>query len=654
MNLFSCEDVSKRLGESPLFEEVSISIDSSDRIGFVGRNGSGKSTFLRIVCGSLEPDSGRISRKRELAPSHLEQRPAFPAGCTLEEFLYLGDSPALRRAARWRELSGGSGDDPGGKRTEELARLTERIHSLGEDRVVLDYVSLCTELGLPDPSARLDLFSGGMVKKAAIARCLAPPADLLVLDEPTNHLDIDTIEWLERRLRQSRTAFVLVTHDRWFLDAVCTSILEIDRRRVYRHPGDYRAYLERRIARADELERAESRRASILKIELAWLNRGARARATKSERRKEVIRKLEAAAPERESSMDGFVAGSRRLGKKVLELRGACKSYGGKRVIEPFDRVFSAGERVGVVGPNGSGKTTFLDLVSGRIEPDSGTVIRGSNTVFGYFDQTSARIVQGQTVIGFIEALAPRILLPGGRDVPAEAFLERFLFPRSMQGMELSRLSGGELRRLHLVEILATSPNFLLLDEPTNDLDIGTIEMLEDFLGDFEGSVLAVSHDRAFLDRTADCILSFGSGGSIVGHVGGWREYAEFREASRTDTVNGNRRSVPPAGAGAEGIREPGRSGAAEGAQASGRGPATGGGTSKSRLGYAERREFEGLLDEISALEAERRALEDYFASPNPDPGPMASRALRHAELDSLIAVRTARWEELAERDLPG
>ena len=602
MNLITLDGIAKTLGESPLFEGVSLGIDSGERIGFVGRNGRGKSTFLRVLEGSLEPDSGVLARKRGLSVSLLEQRPSFPEGESLTRFLYGGRSTLVAECA---------GRSPDCDARIDLERA---------------YASLCTELGLTDPGALMSELSGGMVKKAAIARALAPRPELLLLDEPTNHLDIETIEWLEKRLGQFKGGFVLVTHDRWFLDSVCSSIMEIDRGRVFKYEGSYSDYLRRRIERMEALESAENRREANLKRELAWLMRGARARATKSERRKDMIRDMQSQALVRESGMAGFTSTARRLGKKILVLKGIEKSYGKHRVLSPFSRDFKAGERVGLVGPNGSGKTTFLDLVAGRIAPDSGLVDRGENTHFAYFDQTASTIDTSLSIAAYIRQKAERIAMADGTTLGPEQFLERFLFPRSMQELSLSRLSGGELRRLQLARLLADSPNFLLLDEPTNDLDIDTIELLEDYLEDFPGCVLAVSHDRAFLDGLADSLIVLDGSGGAKEYVGRYADYRAF--ADESEQGEGEPRTKSPSDSAASARQR-----------------------EKKGLSYAERKEFDSLLDEISALEDEKSVLESLFSSRSPDPEELARGNRRYSEVVGLIEDKTERWEALAALD---
>ncbi len=472
--------------------------------------------------------------------------------------------------------------------------------------------------------------SGGSVKLAALARLFASGSDILLLDEPTNHLDIVTIEWLEKRLKDFTGAFVLATHDRYFLDAVCTAMLDIDEKQVRKYDGNFSAYLRRRQERAEQQMRQDRHREAVLTAELEWLKRGPKARALKDTHRKARIETLLSERREKETGMDAFSSVSRRLGGKVLKLTDISKSWDGAAVIKPFSWTFSRGERIGIIGPNGSGKSTFLDIISGRILPDGGTADCGVNTVIEYFDQNASAIDLSVTVLDFIRDKAEHISLKNGVNVSAEQFLERFLFPRSAFAQPLSSLSGGELRRLQLVRILASSPNFLLFDEPTNDFDIETISLLEQFLSGFEGCVLTVSHDRAFLDNVADFLFVFDGSGNIDVFPG---SYVDYRE-------------LPAAGEKPEPSRSPGTK------TVSGTGDGTGSAPErKKRLSFREQKEFEGLLDEISGLEDEKKALElSFTAVPPDDGGQTAANVKRYGEVCSLIEEKPARWEELAER----
>ncbi len=503
MNILSISGAAVALKDGFLFEDLDLGIESGERIGLVGRNGTGKTTLLRLLAGGLRHDRGDLARRRGLAVSSLEQMPVFGPETTIAEFLYGGDAPEIQLNQRRVSAEG-----------MELSRIERELEALGPVPLENRYASLCAELGLTDLDRLMSTMSGGEVKKAALARTLAPKADLVLLDEPTNHLDLDSIEWLEARLLASKFAFVLVTHDRWFLDAVVDSILEIDRRRVHRHPGNYTAYLERKAERWAALEAAENRRLANLKIELAWLMRGARARATKSERRKDDIRAMRAAALERPPSNFIFSSSESRLGKKAVILKGASVSYGGRKVLDPIDYVIEPGARLGIVGPNGSGKTSLLNLVAGTIAPTAGAVERGDTVRISCFEQTVDAIDPSVSVLDYIREHAERVRISEGAAQDASLLLERFGFDRDFQAMPVGRLSGGERRRLQLVRVLSEAPNVLLLDEPTNDLDIDTIEALEDFLEAFQGCIVAVSHDRAFLDRIARFLLVLDGSGA--------------------------------------------------------------------------------------------------------------------------------------------
>jgi len=583
MNVLSLDGVSKTLVDAPLFEEVTIGIDAGEKIGFIGRNGAGKSTLLKVLTGELPVDTGSVSRNRALTVSMLEQRPTFTPGTTLEEFCFQKD---------------GVTGDP-----DQRSVVLSSFHSF------------CRELGLGDPLVRMDTLSGGMVRKASLARCLASAASFVLLDEPTNHLDLETTEWLENRLRRATFGFVLVTHDRYFLDDVCTAIMEIDGRRVLKYAGNYSEYLKRKAEREEQRERAEQRRSVILRGELEWLKRGPRARTGKDKGRKGRIQDLLDSRVQAEAGMQEFTSTHRRLGKKVLELQGVSKSYDGRKVINPFTYSFRRGERIGVIGPSGAGKTTFLRIVAGELPPDAGSATKGETTVFAHFTQTITLSNPGLTVIDFMKELAERVPQEGGGSLSAEQFLERFLFPRTMHGVTLDRLSGGELRRLTLVRLLATAPNFLLLDEPTNDLDLDTIRQLEDYLTDFNGCILLVSHDRAMLDRLTDYLLVFDGAGGIQGFTGSYEDYKE------TETVEVRRREQ----------YRPARQ-------------------LKTGLSFKERKEYEQLLARIEALEKEQKSLESFFQEPSADPVELERNSRRYREIQGTLEGQLARWEELAAR----
>ncbi|HWR11120.1 MAG TPA: ABC-F family ATP-binding cassette domain-containing protein [Rectinemataceae bacterium] len=621
MNILSISGAAVALKDGFLFEGLDLGIESGERIGLVGLNGSGKTTLLRILAGTLQADKGEFARRRGLAVSILEQMPSFGPETTIADFLYGGKSPEIHLNKRRRHAEG-----------QELAHIEKELEALGPVPLENRYASLCAELGLSDLDRLMSTMSGGEVKKAALARTLAPKSDLVLLDEPTNHLDLDSIEWLETRLLASKFAFVLVTHDRWFLDTVADSILEIDRRRVHRHPGNYSEYLQRKAERWAALEAAENRRLANLKVELAWLMRGARARATKSERRKDDIRAMQAAALERPASNFVFSSAESRLGKKAVILKGASLSYDGKKVLDPVDYEIEPGARLGIVGPNGSGKTSLLNLITGKIEPTSGSVVRGDTVRISCFEQTADSVDPSVSVLDYIRGHAERLRLSDGAAQDATILLERFGFSRDFQAMPVGKLSGGERRRLQLVRVLVEAPNILLLDEPTNDLDIDTIEALEDFLEGFQGCVVAVSHDRAFLDRIARFLIVMDGKGDARPFNGSYLEWkAELDEAKAQ------------AAAARKGAGE--RDDAAGGAAAK-PGAARG---KKKKFSFAERREFDGLMPEIDALEAEKTNIETLFGTAGAAPAEIRKAHERYDEVIHLIETKTLRWEELAQ-----
>jgi ATP-binding cassette subfamily F protein uup len=584
MNVLSLDGVSKTLVDAPLFDRVTLGIDAGEKIGFIGRNGAGKSTFLKILTGETLPDTGTVSRNRGLTISTLPQRPLFRPGTSLAEYCFQEDA--------------------------DQKALSAEAHAVVADA----FRSLCRELRLDDPTARMGTLSGGMVRKASIARCLARGAGFLLLDEPTNHLDLDTIEWLEGRLRAASSGFILVTHDRYFLDGVCTAIMEIDDRAIFKYAGSYSSYLERKADREDARERAEQRRGAILRGELDWLKRGPRARTGKDKGRKQRIQDLLDSRVQAEMPMREFTSTHRRLGKKVLEMQAVTKSYDERQVLRPFTYSFRRGERIGVIGPNGSGKTTFLRLVAGEVAPDAGSATQGETTVFAHLPQASGEEHRGITIIDFMKELGERVLREHGESLSAEQFLERFLFPRSMHAVTLDRLSGGELRRLTLVRLLATAPNFLLLDEPTNDLDLDTIRQLEDYLSDFEGCILLVSHDRAMLDRLTDSLLVFDGAGGARGFTGNYEEYRAVAGSEKREPEASPRESYRPAH------------------------------VEKTGLSFQERKEYGELLAE------EQKSLEESFQQQSSDPIERGKNSRRYQELLGTIEQRMARWEELAVR----
>ena len=487
MHLISLESISKSYPETPVLDDVSLGITRRQRIGVIGRNGSGKSTLLRIIAGTEEPDSGRIVRATGLRVASLAQNPSFPEGSTIGDVI-------------------------------------------GDDR---DTIAMADRLGLTDPSIATATLSGGQRKRLALAVTLATECDLLILDEPTNHLDVDTIDWLEDHLLARTSVLVLVTHDRYLLDRVANRVVEVSHGSLHTHQGTYEQYLEARTAREEHEATVEHRRRQRLRTELVWLRRSPKARTSKSRARVNAVHELMAAQRPPVDPDLAIDLPSRRIGSKVVNLHNAGKRYGDTWVLRGITLKLQQNARIGVVGENGSGKTTLLRLLAGRLEPDEGTVATGSTIVAGWYGQDPEPLPPETRVIAAVRERAENTLLDSGIRVPAAKLLERFQFDTEAQKSTLGDLSGGERRRLELLLTLMEAPNLLFLDEPTNDLDLDTLEVLEEYLDAWPGALVIASHDRYFLDRVCDDIYSIEPDGSLLHHPGGWPAYWQSRR-SRT------------------------------------------------------------------------------------------------------------------------
>ena len=499
MILMTLEGIGITFGDTAILQNVTQGIDEYDRIGVIGINGTGKSTLLAIIAGALEADEGQIIRRSGLKVSYLPQNPAFDTGRSVLENV-----------------------------VQNIEQDREFWNVQGEAAAMLE------KLGIEDPSVMPETLSGGQRKRAALAAALLTPSDLLILDEPTNHLDHEMIEWLQNQLESYRGALIMVTHDRYFLDEVTTTIWEIDRANVYSYPGNYEKYLQTKQERMNFALAAERKMAQLYKQDLAWIMRGARARSTKQKahiRRFEALRDREQIVEERNVLIESIPS---RMGNKTIEVRGLGKSYGNKRLFRDFTYTFLKNDRIGIIGPNGCGKSTLLKILTGRIEADEGSVELGQTIVMGYFGQEYEELPQTDTVIDVVKSIGEYIRTADGL-ITASAMCERFLFIKSKQYTPVAKLSGGEKRRLHLLRVLMGAPNVLILDEPTNDLDIQTLQILEDYLDHFSGIVIVVSHDRYFLDRVVNRIFSFEPDGLLHQSEGGYEEYLVRKEGLSAD-----------------------------------------------------------------------------------------------------------------------
>src|SRR5215210_5962154 len=531
MHILSVEAVSKDYGLRPILENVSLGLDGDDRVGVVGVNGSGKTTFLRLIAGDEQPDAGRITFADGVTVGYLPQNPPFAAEATVLEAVFAASDARMELLLDYElacgELAARGGDDR--RALERVAELGRRLEASGAWELETNARTVLGRLGITDTDARMGALSGGQRKRVALAHALIERPSLLILDEPTNHLDAETISWLEDYLNGYGGALLLVTHDRYFLDRVTTRILEVDQGAVQAFDGNYAYYLEKKEGQETARAVEGQKREMLIRRELAWLRRGAKARTRKSKSRIERAESLMAQPVEGARAELDIALASSRIGKKILELRNITKAYDGRILIDDFSYTMKPGERIGIIGPNGAGKTTLLEIITGRIAADSGTLAVGQTVRFGYYDQENRALDEAQRVIDYIREVAERIETADGRFITAGQMLEKFLFTGAMQYAPIAKLSGGERRRLYLLRVLMGAPNVLLLDEPTNDLDIQTMVTLEDYLDGFGGCLVVVSHDRYFLDRTVEHIFRFEGDGRVRQYPGNYSAFLETR-----------------------------------------------------------------------------------------------------------------------------
>ena len=615
MNILSIENLGKTLKDEALFENVTLGLEDGEKAGIVGRNGAGKSTFLRTVMGLITPDEGKVSVRNDAEIAYLEQNVAYEDGTTVRSYLYQAPSRKIRLLKEYKEAL-----DRGDERSYQ--ELYEKIEKEGLWDIEHEYEAVIDALGEKiDTERRMDTLSGGQQKKVAIARVLSLSPDILLLDEPTNHLDIRSIEYLESWIKTTRSAVLIVTHDRHILNECCTTIWELDRKRFYRHPGSFTSYLERREERLRMNEKEMARLETILRREREWLLRGPKARTGKDKNRKDRIAEMEGRLGKvRDDKQRSFSSLERRLGKKILEVDGISKSYDGNILFSDFTFSFQKGQKIGLIGDNGTGKSTLLDILTGRIEPDSGTIDKGVNTFFGYYDQLGRDLVSDKGVLEYAEDIGKRVILSDGEDVSASRFLELFGFPVSMQRLPIATLSGGERRRLYLITRLLSSPNFLILDEPTNDLDLETMENLESYISSFPGTAMISSHDRTFLDLTIDMLLVI-ENRKVTLFPG---NYTEWKEAQETKPKTEEEKKAEPV------RRERERKG----------------------LSYKEKKEKEAIEVRIDELEALIGRLEASFSDPGTtELGDLRKRTESYERSKQELDEISERWLELAEKE---
>lgn len=622
VNYLSAENIGKSFGVRTLFSGLTFGIEQGEKVAFVAKNGTGKSTLMKILCGREQPDTGKVVLRKGIRLGYLEQQPTFDPQQTVQDVIYGGDSPQLQAIARYERAA-----RQGGNHGDDFQAAYEQMEALGAWDYEVRIRTVLSQLGLDRVEVPCGQMSGGQVRRLALARVLIEEPDLLVLDEPTNHLDIPMVEWLEDYLSKSKVTLFMVTHDRWFLDRVCSDILELDEGSLWRYKGTYADFLSKRAERYAAARSAAEKARNLMRTELEWIRRQPQARGTKAKARIDSFDELARRAARRaDDRVLTLGINMERLGSKVVELHNVSKSWGKAKMLDHFDYTFRRAERVGVVGDNGTGKSTFLRLVTGELPPDAGKVVVGDTVVFGYYRQSGLEVQPGEKVIDVVRRYGDYLPLSGGRRLSAEQLLERFLFTRSQQWDYVEKLSGGELRRLYLCTVLIANPNFLILDEPTNDLDILTLTVLEDFLQEYPGVLLVVSHDRYFLDKIVDHLFVFQGDGRVKDFPG---TYSEYRQWSRQQA--------------AEQSRE----------QASGEKPkaAWERGPQKQRLSYRQQQEYEAIEQELPCLEAEKRQIEAVFSSGETlSPERVNELSHRMEQLLARIDTLEMRWLELSEQ----
>ena len=626
MNYITAEQLTKSYGIKVLFQDISFNINEGDKIAIVAKNGTGKTTLLKILSGKETPDSGDVFINKDIQVVLFDQAIDFNSGLTVEEFMMSLDSPPIKALRLYHQAL-----LDGEKLEEALAEM--EIHKAWD--LENDMKQILTQLKITDLEAKMENLSGGQIKRVALAKLLTETRaehkhTLLIMDEPTNHLDVEMVEWLENYLSKARLTLLLVTHDRYFLDAVCDKIWEMENKKLYIHNGSYATYLENKMIREDNLNATIDKANNLYRKELEWMRRQPKARTTKSKSRIDDFYETEKVAKTDTRKQDLVLDFEmERLGKKILELKKINKSYGDKVLLKDFSYQFQRGEKLGIVGKNGVGKSTLLNIIQGFEPYDSGEIETGETIKFGYFSQKNLEYKENERVIDFIKNIAEYYPLANGKSLSASQFLRLFLFEDQTQYSPISKLSGGEKRRLHLMYVLYQNPNFLIFDEPTNDLDLPTLTVLENFLLQFQGCLIIVSHDRYFMDRIVDHVLAFQGEGEIKDFVGNYSEYREWESTQEAKTKleakpEPAKQPVKPAPTKTE-IEAP-----------------------KRKLSYKEQRELETIEKEMPQIEAKRAEILEKLTNET-DYDRIAELSSELEKLGAQLEAHELRWLELQE-----
>ncbi|WP_313380686.1 ABC-F family ATP-binding cassette domain-containing protein [Proteiniphilum saccharofermentans] len=628
--LLQIDRLTKSFGDLVLFNDISFGIAEGDKIGLIAPNGSGKTTLLNILAGKEPYDDGRVVFRNDIRLAYLEQSPAFDPEKTVLETCFSTDNETVKLIARYEEVIS-SGNQEG---LDHLLAGMDLHNAWDYEQRIKQ---ILTQLKITDFQQKIGELSGGQVKRVALANVLISEPELLIMDEPTNHLDLEMVEWLEEHLTRNNISLLMVTHDRYFLDRVCNQIVEIDNKQVFSYKGNYSYYLEKRDERV-MAQNAETEKArNLLRKELDWMRRQPQARGTKAKSRIDAFYSLEEKAQQKKDGQNiRLAAKGSYIGKKIFEAKEVSKRFGNVRITEKFNYVFTRYEKMGIVGNNGTGKSTFVKMLLGLEKPDSGSFDIGETVNFGYYSQEGLQFNEQTKVIDVVQAIAEVIDLGDGHRLTASQFLQHFLFPPEKQHNYVYKLSGGEKRRLYLCTVLIKNPNFLVLDEPTNDLDILTLNILEEYLAGFKGCLIVVSHDRYFMDKVVDHLLVFHGNAQIQDFPGNYTQYREWKVAEEKKTA----KEEKTAGGGPKtstSVPEtpPHRKRPEE----------------KKKLSFKEKQEFESLEQEIEQMEAEKERITNELSSGNLSTEKLMAKSNRLSELIDLIDEKTMRWLELSDRD---
>lgn len=627
MNILSVENLSKSYGEKSLFEKISFGISRGEKIALIARNGSGKTTLMRILSGKDTPDSGLVTYRKNIHIEYLEQEPFMDPNKTVLETIFDYNNPSVQLMREYEGVLEKVQLHPTIELQNELQRLSTLIDNAGAWDYEVRVRQVLSKLNIHQLDQPVRQLSGGQKKRIALAKALIDPADLILMDEPTNHLDVEMVEWLEDFLTRSQLAVLLITHDRYFLENITNKIIELDHGNLYLYEGNYSYFLEKKAEREFNETREKDKARNIMRTELEWMRRMPKARGTKSKARIDsfYVLKEKAAGRKKEDGINLDVK-MNRIGGKVIEMKKVYKSFGDVHLIKGFDYTFRTGERIGIVGKNGAGKTTFLNMITGTELPDSGKINVGETIVFGYYSQEGLEPEEDKRVIEIVKDFADVIQLSNGTKVSASQFLQLFQFPPEMHFTYYSKLSGGEKRRLHLLTVLIKNPNFLILDEPTNDLDLLTLNILEDFLLSYKGCLLVVSHDRYFMDKLIDHLLIFEGNGNIQDFNGRYSEYRmEIEEKEKAEAKEKNQLIAANKELAVNKLK------------------------AKKKFTYKEKLEYENLEKEILALEEEKTVLTEKLSSGKGNHVQISEWALRMQKIIGEVEVKSMRWMELSE-----